>query len=287
MNQWEWHALEDKAPAEPVSISGVELKKGDLVRLNPRKGGDVMDIALAGKVAAIESIEQDYEGKLHVAVVVDDDPGKDLGVLRQPGHRFFFTPEELEPIAPSEGEQSWKRESPRILVAGIGNIFLGDDGFGVEVIRRLSSHTFPENVRVHDFGIRGYDLAYALLDGYDTTILIDAAPRGEEPGTLYVIEPDVSEGDGSTAQESTLDAHAMNPVSVLRLAKSMGEVSGRILLVACEPATLGGEEGQMGLSEAVEAAVDEAVKMIEKLIAELLEDFPKRRSTNGASAHCG
>jgi hypothetical protein len=183
MNEWEWQLLEDKTEAESICVDGVELKKGDRVRLHPRKGGDVLDIALAGQAAIIESIEQDYEGRLHVAVVVENDPGLDLGVLRQPGHRFFFTPEEVEPLP------------LRILVAGIGNIFLGDDGFGVEVIQRLSSHPFPKSVQVCDFGIRSYDLAFALLDGYDVTILVDAAPRGAAPGTLYVIEPDIGEAE--------------------------------------------------------------------------------------------
>ena len=90
MNEWEWQLLEEKTPAESVSISGVEVKKGDRVRLRPRAGGDIFDLALAGQTAVIESIEQDYEGKLHLAVVLEDDPGKDLGMLRQPGHRFFF-----------------------------------------------------------------------------------------------------------------------------------------------------------------------------------------------------
>ncbi|HTS31027.1 MAG TPA: hypothetical protein VMH81_34385 [Bryobacteraceae bacterium] len=97
MNDWEWHLLEDKVLLESVSIGGVELRPGDSVRLRPRAGGDVFDLALSGKIALIESIEQDYEGKPHVAVVIDDDPGRDLGMLRQPGHRFFFSPEEVEP----------------------------------------------------------------------------------------------------------------------------------------------------------------------------------------------
>ena len=146
------------------SVGGVELARGSLVRLKPRAGGDIFDLALAGRAAIIESIEQDYEGQLHLAVVLEDDPGKDLGMLRQPGHRFFFTPEEVEPL-----------RQPRILIAGIGNIFLGDDAFGTEVVRRLPA--FPLHVTVRDFGIRGYDLAYALLDGYDVTILVDAALR--------------------------------------------------------------------------------------------------------------
>jgi hypothetical protein len=96
MNEWEWQVLEDKSPVDCLLIDGVELRTGDRVRLRPRKGGDVLDIALAGKIAAIESIEQDYEGKFHFAVVLDDDPGRDMGMARQPGHRFFFGPEEVE-----------------------------------------------------------------------------------------------------------------------------------------------------------------------------------------------
>ena len=98
MNEWEWQLLEEKTPVESVRVLGVDLKKGDRVRLRPRGGGDILDLALAGRVATIESIEQDYENKVHFAVIVDDDPGRDLGMLRQPGHRFFFSPEEVEPL---------------------------------------------------------------------------------------------------------------------------------------------------------------------------------------------
>jgi hypothetical protein len=98
MNQWECQLLEDKSPVEALLVDGVELRTGDRVRLRPRKGGDVLDMALEGKTAAIECIEQDDEGKFHFAVVVDDDPGRDMGLLRQPGHRFFFDPEEVEPV---------------------------------------------------------------------------------------------------------------------------------------------------------------------------------------------
>lgn len=98
MNEWEFQLLEDKAPVDHVVVAGVDLRNGDRVRLRPRQGGDIMDIALAGKIAIIESLEQDYEGNIHLAVVLDDDPGKDLGLLRQPGHRFFFDPEEVEPL---------------------------------------------------------------------------------------------------------------------------------------------------------------------------------------------
>jgi hypothetical protein len=96
MNEWEWNLLEEKPSLEAVEAAGIQVRVGDHVRLRPRKGGDIMDGALAGKLATIESIEQDYDGKIQVAVVVDDDPGKDLGLLRQPGHRFFFDVEEIE-----------------------------------------------------------------------------------------------------------------------------------------------------------------------------------------------
>src|SRR5580692_9171705 len=102
MNEWEWQLLEDKNPVDSLEIMGVTVRKGDRVRLRPRAGGDVFDIALDGKIAVIESLEQDYEGKLHVCVVVDDDPGRDIGLMRQPGHRFFFAANEVEPAPAAE-----------------------------------------------------------------------------------------------------------------------------------------------------------------------------------------
>jgi hypothetical protein len=96
MKEWEWQLLEERTPLDSLLISGVELRSGDLVRLRPRAGGDVIDLALSGKIAIIQALEQDYEGKSHVAVVLEDDPGRDLGMLRQPGHLFFFSPEEIE-----------------------------------------------------------------------------------------------------------------------------------------------------------------------------------------------
>jgi hypothetical protein len=98
MNEWEWQLLEDKPTIDRVTVNGVEFAMGDRVRLRPNEGGDIMDFALAGKIGIIESIEQDYEGNVHVALVMDDDPGKDLGMLRQPGHRFFFRAEEIESL---------------------------------------------------------------------------------------------------------------------------------------------------------------------------------------------
>jgi hydrogenase maturation protease len=271
MNEWEWQLLEEKTPIDHLEISGVQVKTGSRVRLRPRKGGDVMDIALAGQTATIECIEQDYEGKQHVCVVLDNDPGKDMGMLRQPGHRFFFDAEEVEPLSPDVISQITVAPKKSILIAGIGNIFLGDDAFGVEVARRLAERKLPETVRVVDFGIRGFDLAYALQDGYETTILVDACPHGEAPGTLYVIEPDLKDLDDPAAPQAAIEAHAMNPVNVLRMARAMNIDVKNVLLVGCEPEPLGGEEGQMGLSAAVEAAVGEAVTLVETLIGRVLD----------------
>ena len=159
---------------------------------------------------------------------------------------------------------------PRILVAGVGNIFLGDDAFGVEVAQRLARRPLPDEVRVVDFGIRGLDLTYALLDGYEAVILVDAAPRGGPPGTLYVLEPDRTAPPGRRTGVP-IETHDMDPVKVLRLAAAMGGQVERLLLVGCEPATPADvEEMQAGLSDPVRAAVDEAVALIESLVARLL-----------------
>ncbi|HEV7395657.1 MAG TPA: hydrogenase maturation protease [Pyrinomonadaceae bacterium] len=160
--------------------------------------------------------------------------------------------------------------TPRILVAGIGNIFLGDDAFGSEVARKLQQRDLPEEVRVVDFGIRGFDLAYALLENYEVTILVDATPRGELAGTLYTIEPDLTELDELTPESQVLDTHAMNPMKVLAMVKSMGGNFRKVLLVGCEPAPLDSEDGQMGLSEPVALAVEEAVRTVESLVTKIL-----------------
>lgn len=276
MNEWEWNLLEDKtSTVSHVEIDGVPVNVGDRVRLRPKEGGDILDIALRDQIAIIESIEEDYEGAQHVCVVIEDDPGRDLGMMRQPGHRFFFTPAEIEPLpqdTQTPADAPSKSVKPTILVAGIGNIFLGDDAFGVEVVRRLATRNLPAEARVVDFGIRGLDLAYALQDGYETTILIDAFPHGQTPGTVSIVEPDINEinapPDGPS--HSLVEAHSMHPLAVLRMAAAMNGSLNRVLLVGCEPASLGGDEGHMGLSEPVEAAVEEAVNATEALVRRLL-----------------
>ena len=149
-----------------------------------------------------------------------------------------------------------------VLVAGIGNVFLGDDGFGVEVVRRLAGR--PLAARVIDFGIRGFDLACALLQPFVLVILVDAVRRGGAPGTLYLMEVDAAPGG-----PVDLQGHSMDPAQVLRNARAMGPIQARVLLVGCEAESFGDPEtGAMGLSGRVEAAVGRAIEMIEQVVAE-------------------
>jgi hydrogenase maturation protease len=161
----------------------------------------------------------------------------------------------------------------QILVAGIGNIFKGDDAFGVEVARRLAQSPLPAGVKVVDFGIRGIDLTYALLDGYDAAILVDIARRGAAPGTVSIIAPERHASKAVSPDNLFLEPHDLDPAKVLRVVEALGGGCRRILLVACEPETFGDEEtGTMGLSPPVAAAVDEAVKAIERLAGDLLRE---------------
>lgn len=171
-----------------------------------------------------------------------------------------------------------KNGSGRILIACIGNIFFGDDGFGVEVAQRLQHRRYPEGVQVIDFGIRGMDLAYTLLEDYETLVLVDAVSRGGQPGTIYLIEPDLAHMNaqkGTEAGQAGLDTHSMDPVKVLAFARTLGARPICTLLVGCEPAPSGDGsddmEMHMGLSEPVHAAIDEAVSMIDTLVAQLLD----------------
>ena len=167
--------------------------------------------------------------------------------------------------------------SARVLVAGIGNIFLGDDGFGVEVAARMRGRALPEGARVEDFGIRGVHLAYELLDGYDAVVLVDAVPMGEEPGTIALIEPELSEPERGDDVAPTMEAHSMSPAVVLDMLAGLGGRVGRVLIVGCQPASL--EEG-IGLSEPVAVAVDRAVEAVDELLVELCApSHPERRET--------
>ncbi len=160
----------------------------------------------------------------------------------------------------------------RMLIAGVGNIFLGDDGFGVEVANRLASEELPDWVRVADYGISGMHLAYDLAEGFETTILVDATPRGSDPGTVYVIELDPAAPSATAAAEEEpgpgrgiplLDGHGMQPDVVFGMLNLLGAEAGRVLLVGCEPASI---DERIGLSKPVTAAVDEAVRIVLDLV---------------------
>ena len=151
--------------------------------------------------------------------------------------------------------------SERILVAGVGNVFLRDDAFGVEVARLLAERPQPAGVQVRDYGIRGVHLVYELLDGYDLFVLVDAAPHGQEPGTVSVLEVDVPGTEG----QPVIDAHSLTPDAIFGLLSSLGGHPGRSLLVACEPADI---DAGMGLTEPVRAALPHAVKAVEEILAE-------------------
>jgi hydrogenase maturation protease len=256
------HVNDDLAQTAPaaIRIGGVDVRRGSRVRLRPRAEADTFDTALAGRIAVVAGIEQDFEERVHVAVTLEDDPGQALGGAAQLGHRFFFAPEEIEPLP----------ASARVLVAGIGNVFLADDGFGVAVAARLLARALPDGVTVMDFGIRGLDLAYTLQDDWQAVILVDAAPRGVPPGTLSVIEPELGRDD-----DRLPDAHGMDPVHVLRLARRLGGLPPCVRLVACEPATvtpLTDDQIGMDLSAPVQDALDGAVALVERLVDALLRD---------------
>jgi hydrogenase maturation protease len=168
----------------------------------------------------------------------------------------------------------------RTLIAGVGNVFLGDDGFGVEVVRHLAGRPLPDGVEVVDVGIRGVHLAYDLLDGCDLLILVDAAARGEPPGTVSVVEvgdDDVTEGP------PLIDAHDLGPDAVLAVVRRLGGRPARTLVVACEPADV---DVGMQLSAPVRRAVPEAVGIIESILsgAAVVEGGPDVHATHQAGA---
>ncbi|MGW7257481.1 hydrogenase maturation protease [Streptomyces sp. NPDC054834] len=163
---------------------------------------------------------------------------------------------------------------PRLLVAGIGNIFLADDAFGPEVIKALAGRPLPAQVHVRDFGIRGMDLAYQLLDGYDAAVFVDAAPRGLAPGTLSLIEPDLP--DATDTARHAPEAHGMDPVKVLALAAHLGEGAlPRVVVLACEPEAVPSADDPdvtVGLSASVRDAVERAVPLLHTVVERLLAD---------------
>ena len=160
----------------------------------------------------------------------------------------------------------------QILVAGIGNAWMRDDGFGSEVVKLLSQRSLPEGVSVMDFGTGGLDLAYEVMRGYDSLILIDVSRQGEPAGTLYVMEADPGDVDGSIEDGQALDPHGMDPETVLRFVKYVGGWPGRVFVVACEPGVV--EEFGIGLSDPVSQAVARAADVVLQTVSELRSDAP-------------
>jgi hydrogenase maturation protease len=169
---------------------------------------------------------------------------------------------------------------PHTLVAGIGNIFLGDDGFGCAVARELLAKTnIPAGTNVVDYGIRGLDLAYALLDPYKTVIFVDAISRGATPGTIHLLQPVAPD----TNEDTSLDPHSMDPVHLLAMARSLGEIHAEIFIVGCEPLDFGNElEGRMELSDVVAASVPEAARAV----LDLIQRTPIQDEPRTAEASC-
>lgn len=272
----DWDALERPAPSA-LTVAGVAVRDGSRVRLRPRPGGgDLWSVVLDGRTAVVEGIEQDVEGQVQLAVTIEDDPGRDLGArgAGAPAHRFFFAPDEVEPLGPDDPAPARGDAPPRparVLVAGIGNVFLGDDGFGVVLADRLARRPLPAGVEVVDYGIRGMDLAYAMLDGWDAVVLLDAAPRGEPPGTVSLIEPEVD------ADAVAVETHGMDPVAVLAMVQALGGRPPRTLVVGCEPLTrMSGDDDVVAqLSEPVRGAIDAALR----LVGDVLDDLTTKGAT--------
>ena len=233
---------------DTMRIGGVEVGTGTRVRLRPSRRADAHDLFYAGRLATVKGVFNDVDGAQHVAVALDDDPAADM--LEWQGRFLYFHPDEIEVL-----------RTRRVLVAGIGNIFLGDDGFGVEVIKHIDPAMLPDGTTAADFGIRGVHLAYELLEGYDALVLVDAMPLGEPAGTVAIFEPDVEAID-----PTGVDAHSMNPAVVLGLLAGMGGHVSRVLVVGCQPLTL--DEG-IGLSEPVAAAVGPAVEAVHQVLADI------------------
>ena len=162
------------------------------------------------------------------------------------------------------------QRTKQILVAGIGNAWMRDDGFGGEVAKLLGERELPPGVSVVDFGSGGLDLAYEVMRGYDALILIDVSRQGGPPGTLYVMEADPEDVDGQIEDGQMLDPHGMDPETVLRFVKYVGGWPGRVFVVACEPEVV--EDVGFGLSDAVGGSLARAADVVLDTIAELESD---------------
>lgn len=156
------------------------------------------------------------------------------------------------------------------MIAGVGNMFMQDDGFGSAVIKKMLHKNFPEGVEIKDFGTGGLKLAYDLMRGYDGLILLDASTRGEKPGTLYVIEPNQDDINPDLQQGGPIDPHGADPATVLRFVKSIGSWPAKVVIVACEPESVG--DFEIGLSAPVMAAIDKAIEMVDEIVKDIYSE---------------
>ena len=240
----------------------MRFHKGGKVVLRPGTDRDVYDRMLDGRTATIERLYVDYEDGAHIAVTIDDDPGQEL--FRETGRYLFFQ------CRRARGGGGVSAREHQILVAGIGNAWMRDDGFGGHVAKALGERELPQAVTVLDFGTGGLDLAYEVMRGYyDALVLVDVSRQGGEPGTLYVIEPDPDEIE-PIADGEVVSPHGMDPKTVLRFVKTVGGWPGKIVVVACEPAA--GDEMGLELTPEVAAVVDRAAELVLETIAELRTD---------------
>lgn len=282
---WDPDADADVDPAtDRTDVDGVPTGAGDKVVLHPRRSADAQDLFLAGRTATVAAVLRDVDGGVHLAVVVDDDPASELHEWY--GRFRYFSPDELARA---------DRPAPprRVLVAGIGNVFLGDDGFGAEVARALGGRRWPDDVavEVEDVGIRGVHLAHQLLEGYDLVVLVDALAGDETPGTVTVMEPSAANPSDPAGAETPgaslaagFDAHGLHPEVVLGLARRLGAELGRVVVVGCQPALL---EPTMGLSPEVAAAVPVAVDAVVALVDDLAARSAVAVGATGAASSRG
>ncbi|MFD8542910.1 hypothetical protein [Streptomyces sp. NPDC059649] len=228
------------------------LRPGSRVRLRPGRRSDIFDLALSGRLAEVDAVEEDSEGRTHLVVTLVDDAGRDFPTGL--GHRFFFAPDEVEPVgAPSPGR-------PRVLVAATGDSFAPDDAFGSALLAALGELPLPDEVHLVDFGIRGADLAHRLLTGYGTAVVVGTAALGGPAGTLHLTEHG---GDGTTGPTGPADAaESAGPYRQLaaaeRLARARRTPLPRLFVLTCEPPPP--RNGK---------AVEEAVKLLAELLGSL------------------
>lgn len=243
-----WGQLARAAPGY-VTIGGAKVAAGSRVRLWPAAGGDLLDIELAGRTAVVEGVDQDLDDTCYLAVILDEDPGRDLGHYRQPGHRFFFRAEEVEPL-PGNDPQA---EEAQVLVAGVGDEFKGDSGFGLEVVRRLAAGPRPPGITATEFGIRIRDLGRSIEQGWDAVIVVAALAGGGQPGELSIAELG---GDIRTVEVAGVGA--------VDLPAGPGGPRSGTWLVGCQPKAGSGA----GLSEPVTRSVDRAAAEIGRLASQ-------------------